>query len=795
MKNIDTHKFTSEESDIKEEFFRYISFWPAFLISLFICITIAFFYLRYAEYQYVSKATIEILDKAQDSEMSLPTAMTVFNRSMVNLENESSVLNSFSLHKNAVNSDNFNINYYTIGVFKTSENHESEWYADYDLTLKIDPNDIKQFRSYNFSIDNNKLNIKMYFADEELIKSYSFPTLSTLNSDHDLPFDITIKNTSENILELDRKVSFYPADYIADKFRSLINITAVGKDSDQLNISLTHPNLTIATQYVNVLLSEFDRDGIIDKQFEYKNTINFVDERSVILSDELKQIELRKQDFKELNNLSDIKSDANIIVGQQYTYNEELFKFKSQKDLIVLLEENLKEHPLKLMPANIGIEDEGINNLINEYNILIKERKRYLLTAGPNNIFIKNLNNQLNDYMDNVLISINNAKNSLDLSISNITEKENEFASIYKSVPENEKILRSIERELEIKEKLFLLLLQKREEAAINFAVVKPSIKIIDYARGSFIPVSPNKNIIIMGSILIGLVIPVLFLFMWFLMDNKIHTKEQLSRRMKNSSIVGEIPYIFNKEELNKIATTDSREPLVESVRMIIANLNFVLFGDNNTKNNLILVTSSIKGEGKTIVSVNSASILSSKFKKVLLIGADLRNPQIHKFLQLNKNIKGLSDYIYRDDLDWKDIIIKHDKLDILVSGTIPPNPTELLSSKKFNNFINEVKNHYDYIVIDSAPCLLVSDTFEISKYVDTTIYVVRSNFSDLKLCDFINEANYEGKLPGLNLVLNSVGNSSSYGYKYGYQYGYKYGYRYGYNYGYGYGYSEDKEN
>ena len=158
-----------------------------------------------------------------------------------------------------------------------------------------------------------------------------------------------------------------------------------------------------------------------------------------------------------------------------------------------------------------------------------------------------------------------------------------------------------------------------------------------------------------------------------------------------------------------------------------------------------------------------------------------------------DKSLPGLSDYIYKDGSKWADLIIKHNNLDILLSGTIPPNPSKILSSKKFNLFIEEIKNHYDYVVIDSAPCLLVSDTFDISKYVGTTLYIIRSNHSDISLTDFIYECYKNEKLTNLNLILNGVGTSAAYGYKYGYQYGYKYGYKYGYNYGYGYGYSEDK--
>jgi len=240
---------------------------------------------------------------------------------------------------------------------------------------------------------------------------------------------------------------------------------------------------------------------------------------------------------------------------------------------------------------------------------------------------------------------------------------------------------------------------------------------------------------------------------------------------------------------------SSTRDILSESIRMVVGNLNFILFNENQkSKNNIILVTSSIKGEGKTILSVNLSSILSKKYNKILLVGADLRNPQIHKFFNVDKEVGGLSDFIFKNSIpSWKDLLIKKDNLDILLSGTIPPNPTDLLSSAKFKAFIDEVRDEYDYIVIDSAPCLLVSDTFEISSHADTTLYVVRANYSDIRLTDFINEANSTDKLKNINLILNSVGSSSSYGYRYGYQYGYKYGYKYGYNYGYGYGYGEKR--
>ena len=212
----------------------------------------------------------------------------------------------------------------------------------------------------------------------------------------------------------------------------------------------------------------------------------------------------------------------------------------------------------------------------------------------------------------------------------------------------------------------------------------------------------------------------------------------------------------------------------------------------DNSGSKVILVTSSIKGEGKTLVSVNMASILKKENKKVILLGADLRNPQIHRYLDKKKTVKGISDYMHTDS-DINEFILKsHNNLDIILSGTIPPNPTELLSSQKFKDLIIKLRKNYDYIIIDSAPCLLVSDTFEISKMADSVVYLVRANHSEIKITNYINEVFSNSRLPNINIVFNGVGSSSKYCYKYGYQYGYQYGYKYGYNYGYGYGYGEE---
>ncbi len=783
--------------NLADEFYRYFSFWYIYLISGLIFVLLSLIYLRYTNPVYYTSAKIEILDDAMDSEMALPTAVTIFNRSTINLENEREVLTSYRLISKVVENQRSNVTYYTKGRFRDTENHSSQWFnnIEYDLKFNIDLLNNSEQLAYEIYIDESGLRIVDIINDEV----NSFESFNTENDKTiSLPFNLSIKtDDAKKIFGETYSIKINRTDYVIQNYIDRVEISPIGKNSDLVQISLNHQNPLIARSFINNLIDEFNEDGINDRQQVFKSTIDFVNLRFSSLSDDLGMIESQKQKFKQNQGITFIEANAEVSMSQRLLYESELFNVKTQLELVDLLNSSMQINTYELAPINIGIENININKLIDEYNLLIIKLKKLSNSAGENNYRYISVKDQIDITHKNILNSIKNYNNSLNFKIDNLENKKEQYNNIYSNLPKNEKLLRSIEREQEIKEALFLLLLQKREEASINFAVTKPSIKVIDYAISDINPIFPVRSFIILFAFILGFSIPLIILFIRFNFDTKIHTREDLLNNLKNDfSIVGEVPHITDKDELKSIVSNKSRNILSESIRMIIANLNFVLFNDGTSKsrNNLILVTSSVKGEGKTVVSTNMASILSTKYKKVLLVGADLRNPQIHKFLGISKTNKGLSDYIYDSSLSWKDLLYTEENFDILLSGTIPPNPTDLISSKRFSDFISEVRNQYDYIIIDSAPCILVSDTFEISKFVDTTVYVVRSNYSQVKLCEFIDECKNDKKLSNISLVLNGVGNSKSYGYKYGYQYGYKYGYKYGYNYGYGYGYSETNE-
>tara|TARA_Y100001954_G_scaffold134949_1_gene144076 strand:+ start:210 stop:2576 length:2367 start_codon:yes stop_codon:yes gene_type:complete len=783
---------TDELEFSRKIFFKYFSYWPFILVSLVSSILVAFLIIRYSEPTYETHAKIEILDKAQDSEMALPTAMTVFNRSMINLENEIGRLNSFRLNDSVVNKLKSNVRYFWKGNIKTTEMHNSGFFDDYQIKFKINLDTVKTSMIFDIYLSENKMEIIGTDQEKNELYNFNFNSFTTFSKTHNLPFEISIN--PENLFEFDssihRVIKILPHEFTVIEFINRLelnkalqsNINRYQEGSDQIVLSMNHSNKLIAQDYLNTLISVFDNDGIIDRQLEYKNTIKFVEERSRFLVKQLETIENRKQDFKKENKLSDIKFNADYTISQKGLYNSELFDLQSQKSLLDLFKDEIFLNEYKLLPVNFGLNDISLNELILQFNLLIKDRNRLINSgAGRKNSLVINIENQLDNFFRNIQNSVTNYEKSLEVSISSIISKEKEFDAFFNDIPENEKILRSIDRELEIKEALYLLLLQKKEEAAINLAVVKPTIKVIDFARSGIYTISPNKLYILVICLSLGLILPITLLSIIFYLNNKVQTKDDLDPI--GAPTIAEIPHFEDIDDFDLSSlNSKSRDPLSESIRMLSANLKFVA---NKNKGNTILVTSSIKGEGKTLISSSLAKILSFS-KKVLLIGSDLRNPQIHKYVNLNKSeVKGLSDYLYSSDLSWQELIVNNQNLDIILSGTIPPNPAELLQSKKYIDLIDEVKESYDFIIVDSAPCILVADTIHISKLFDNTICVIRTDHSTKDVVSFLVEN--KKLFNNLNLVLNGIGKNKAYGYKY------KYGYNYSYNYGYGYGYNEDK--
>ena len=760
-----------ESIDLKKEVKRYLRYWPWFVLTLFVALVSAYTYLRFSPRIYETYSKIKILDESEGLE--LPTSAFIFKRSNINLENEIEILTSYLIMNRVVRALNLNTSFYEEGTIQTSQ----VAILPFDFEQIIKPDSISHTLSYKIDILNNGVRVTNLTTEKE----FPFSTYSTKDKTHRLPFDISINNRAlERLINRTYLVYFKPIKNATLSLKSKIQVEAIGEQSDLLKLTIRGESPELSERILTTLMDVFNDDGINDRQLVFKRTLDFIDERFVFLAEELDSIEIDQEVFKKKNNIIDIATDAGLGLQQRAEAEEQFFQLQNQLTLSKLLENSLKENSdSDLLPANIGIENNGINVLISEYNLAVINMDRLKKSGGGNNPAVKLAEQQIIDLRSNINRSLKNFTGQLEASLNQLRGRTQKFAGRVSQIPEQERLFKSIQRQQKIKESLYLLLLQKREEAAINLAITEPSIKAVEHALSGSEPISPKPNIVYAGALLGGLLIPFGVLYLMFMLDTKLHSKEDITKVSPEIPVIGEIPNLKKTKDIIFNDPND-RSPLAESFRILSANVDYILPIREGDKGKIIYCTSTIKGEGKTYVSLNLSLALSSINKKVLLIGADLRNPQIHTHILEDKQKPGLSNYLHDINYDWKDALIsgfdKHPNHHIILSGSIPPNPAHLLTNGRFKKLIEEAKEVYDYIVVDTAPTILVTDTMLISQLADATIYLARANYTEKNLLKFSKELNETGKLKNMAYVINSVGASKSYGY----------GYNYGYNYGYG---------
>lgn len=784
MENIKINT-TPEDINIKVMLLQYLVYWKWFVVGVGLCLAIAFTYLRYSKDIYQTSAKIKILDNSQGG-MKLPSDITsLFSNKKVNLDNEIEVIKSQRLLERVAVALDLNTTYYSEGNVKSSELWNDRPFKVIWLGL---PDSVYR-KKVKFSIEFQKEGYRIVSEDKLSNQIFQFGQKNKVSGQSFilLPADNLIVNKrSKERFTINR----IRLSEVVEGLSNSILVVSTAKQSEVLSLVLTGENKDKSEAIINSIIDEFNKDGVTDRQLISQRTIDFVNERFIYLSSELDSIENKKQVFKKDNKLSYLLEDAKATVARKSVTEGEYFSLETQIALAKLLEDTLKKDgAFELLPSNIGIENENINTLIADYNKAILERNKLMQSAGAKNPIIVEFSDKLVELKQNILYSIRVLQKQLFVSINNVKSLKQDNTNQFGSIPAKEKILRSIERQQNIKETLYLFLLQKREEASVSKAITTPSIKVVDYAITNFIPIAPKKNIIYLAALLMGILLPFGVVFMIQLLDTKIHSKQDFERLAPDVPVVAEIPYIH---EDHRIISNNDRSVLAEAFRILRTNITYLLPIKSNGECSVIFTASSIKGEGKTFVSLNLALTLSSMDKKVLLIGADLRNPQLHKYLKINKNRMGLSNYLYDTRTDWKNLInekvFDNEFFSMIFAGSVPPNPAELLSNGRFEELLMILKKEYDYIIVDTAPTILVTDTLLISQLSDLTVYITRADHTDKKLLTYSRDLKIQGKLKNMAYVINNVGGSKGYGY------GYSYGYGYGYNYGYGYGYGEEDE-
>ena len=771
QQNISHNDLDDESINIKETLFKYLNYWPIFLLSVIAAILIVFLYLRYANDIYDSSGKIKILKENEGLDFTaLQGSSPLLDLSEVNLENEKEILKSRKLISNVINKLNLQTRFKREGQIKSFTLFDKiPVSVDWEIsdTAKIEEPvlfylSIIDNSSYRIEIDELDYNEKHKFGNSVNIGEYNF----TLNLKKELPTDAFENQYSFQYIKLDKLIS--------DLSQS-INVQSVGETSEILQISLEGENQRRNEAIINSLIEEFKQDGVRDNRKIAKRTKDFVEERLGILMEELDSVEQSLVKYKRSNDIVDVKINAEVLFEKSSKAELEYFEKSKQLSIAQLFKNEIENtDKFELLPVNLGIQSENVNTLTDEYNKKLLERQKLLVSSTTKNAQIIEINTQIKDIKRNILKSLDNYINSLKSAIQEINQQVNKFDNQISSLPKKEKNIRKIGREQSVKEKLYLFLLQKQLEAGLSYAIASPKAKVVDYAYTKPEPVSPKKPIILLGGLIIGLAIPFGFLYLKFLLYTKINSKSQIENVIKDSPIVAEIPLIETK--INKLIDKYDVSPLAEAFRILRTNLGFLKGKLNKNKASVVYVTSSTKGEGKTFISANLASVFAATKKKTLLIGTDLRNPQLHNVFKLDKNAKGLTNFLSDDDYNFDDLIYKNvsnNNVDVILSGPIPPNPSELLDNPRFEEIISEAKSKYDYVIVDTAPTIHVSDTLLITHLSDVLLYIVRAEFTDIKLLEHIKKLKDFNKIDNMGLIINGLSSKGKYSYNYGYGYGY----------------------
>ena len=790
-------------------FLRY-KYWIA--ASVVVCLISAFTYLRYTipVYNITSKVLIKDQDKRSYSSGINSTFQELgFMNSSDGFDNEIEILSTKTLAKKVVRELKLYTTYFYDGNIKDNEIYgkHSPFLLDYEdgqidsLHEAIEINISKKEENY-------MANIK--YKDSEMKKLITgFPahittTFGKITIERNPLLEMKAVNMSDvsdskeedNELDRDLIVRINPIDAVAISYTNKVSVEPTSKTTTIAQLSINDNIPERGADYLNKMIEIYNDEASIDNNQEATRTADFIDTRLGIISKELNVTEAELEQYKKISGITDYESDAKVDVTQNIQYETQIVDISTQLNLVEYLLEyvNDSHNHLQVIPANIGLKDNSLSQVIFKYNETILERNRLLRVSSENSPTVSTLTSEAEGYLVGIKASLNSAKRQFTIQRKDLIGQQNKYNSRISSAPTKERALADINRQKEVKAGLYLMLLQKREENAITLASTAYKGKMIEDPIINNIPISPKKKIILMIAFVIGIALPFVYHYIRNFFYYRIENVDDLAK-LTNVPLLGTVPYVKALAKGNRtvVVQENHNSVMVEVYRILRSNLPFVL----NPNQNVILFTSTVAGEGKTSIASNLGTSIAFIGKKVLIIGLDIRKPRLAKLFKLSDENMGISNFFTRrpDDYEYLDSLIQNSgispNLDILPAGPIPPNPAELLEKENLGSAINYLKKKYDYVLLDTAPIGLVSDTLTIGRHADLTLYVVRANYTLKADMNLVNNLSIEKRLPNINIVLNgTVAENNNYSYRrYG---GYTYGKGYGYSYGYGYGYGNE---
>lgn len=763
----DKHIQKLEETNFKDKVLRYFRYWYLFAGTLVLCLTAAFFYLRYATREYKVTSTLLIKDDRTKSGQPVQemdyNVMDLFVKKQNNIENEIEVLKSRSLLQKALQELNLETTYYTQGKMKESEIygpgvpvavvHEQINPTAYEEEVIIYP-----ISANTFKLEDGT-SLTYYKYGQKIKRPYATFAVKKTPA-----FRLPIKPI---------RIQFNNLEKLADKYSASLTVSPTNVDAKVLNLSYVTEVPQKGIDILNKLLAVYNEENIADKNKVVANTIQFINDRLEGLASELEDVEGTVAKYKQQSGVTDVNSDVQMYLQQSGQYNQQLADQDIQLSVLQSIDSYLRRQgsDYELVPSTLGVEDETLQNMINQFNSLQLERNRILRTANPDNPIVVNINEQLSGLRGNILENIQNMKRGVQIARNNLRANSGMYQSKIQSVPSVEKDLLEIKRQQGVKENLYLYLLQKREESTLSLQATGTNSKVIDHPKASNVPVSPKPQLIYLCALIFGLGLPFSGLYLREMMNEKIETLADVEK-LTSAPVLGEVNHSDSKG--NIVVRKNSRNIISEFYRLIRTNLQFVTQG---RENQVILVTSSMSQEGKTFFSINFASSLALTEKRVIILDFDLRKPKLLADMGI-KNDKGISNYLGGKMTSIEEIIKPSNvlpNLSVIGAGSIPEDPAELMMNPRTEHLIEYLKTKYDYIIIDTSPVGQVADAFNLAQYTDCSIYIMRYNYTLTSQVKIFNDIYENEKLRFPMVVLNDAKkeNFRKYGYGYGYSAGY----------------------
>lgn len=752
--------------DFTKVFHKISAHWLYCLIGAVLMLALAVFYLYIAQPTYRAMATVLIKDNngqntsVQNSGIASLQSLGLFPGAS-NVDNEREIIISYPLILEVVRDLQLYLNFTAYKDFKVEPLYKEtlpfsvmmERFSTSDLTEDQLSYEITLIGTSGFSIASNNQVWSGKWG--EVI---SLP-IGKLRLDK-------VKRTRDWDHTRNVKMVATAVEAVADNYKALINAEVSSKQTSIIDLSLNTHIPQQGVDIMNRLIDVYQLSNIEDNNRITDSTIKFINNRLILVGTELDSIEGNIQHFKQSNDLADLPTQSQALITNAGANYKDLAAQQVQLSITNSLIDYMKENKAndRVVPASLTVYDGSVSSQIENYNKLLLQRERLLLSATNNHPVVQNLNSQINSLKGDMIAGLNSIKHSLEAGIASMRKNEGALNDKIRQVPAKERTFVEYSRQQSIKQELFLFLLQKREESLIAKSSTVSNARVIVPGRVATKPIAPNRKLVLSFALLLGLMIPFVFSFFRNLTNTKVDNKEDIENNTK-VPILSEILHNSGSADKGIVVTQSSRDPVAEQFRILRTDLNFLLPGDDQK---VILFTSSMPNEGKSYVSLNLGAMMAFSGKKVVLLEFDLRKPKLAERLGIHYE-KGFSHYA-TGKADISEIIypVEHyQNLSIIPSGPIPPNPAELILEDRTKDLFNALKADFDYILIDSSPCI-VTDARLLSRYADLTLFLIRVGTTYKEQIKQVEAYDKMGKFPQLNLVVNDI-NRKRRKYYYGY--------------------------